>query len=102
MQDYGWVAEVQDRAYGRQNELIYGLLDFTGVLRIQLEFYESPRSLRVFLGVVFACLLLLTTSFLCPYAGPSYSIALTIGHFGGTSILSLHTSLDDIKLTLRQ
>jgi hypothetical protein len=40
--------------YGRQNELIYGLFGFTGVLRIHLEFYGSLRSLRVFLGVASA------------------------------------------------
>jgi hypothetical protein len=48
------VAKVQGRAYGRQNELIYGLLGFTGVLRVQLEFYRSLCSLQVFLGVVSA------------------------------------------------
>jgi hypothetical protein len=47
-QDYGWVAKVQDRVYGRQDELNYGLLGFTGVLRVQTEFYGS------FLGVVSA------------------------------------------------
>jgi hypothetical protein len=52
--DYGWVAKVQDRVYGRQNELIYGLLGFTGVLRVHLGFYGSLRSLRVFWGVVSA------------------------------------------------
>jgi hypothetical protein len=30
------------------------------------------------------CLLLLATPFLCPYAGPTYSIVLTIVHFDGT------------------
>ena len=48
------MAKVQDRVYGRQNELIYGLLDFTGVLRVHLGFYRSLRSLQVFLGVVSA------------------------------------------------
>jgi hypothetical protein len=38
------------------------------------------------------CLLSSATSFLCPYAGPTYSIVLTIVHFDGTSILSLHTT----------
>jgi hypothetical protein len=36
-------------------------------------------------------LLPLATLFLCPYAGPIYSIVLTIVHPDGTSILSLHT-----------
>jgi hypothetical protein len=53
-QDYGWVAKVQDRVYGRQNESIYGRLGFTDVLRIQIEFYGSLRSLRAILGVVSA------------------------------------------------
>jgi hypothetical protein len=35
------VAKVQDRAYGRQNELIYRLLGFTGVLWMHLGFYGS-------------------------------------------------------------
>src|ERR1700716_3395332 len=45
-QDYGWVVKVQDRVYGRRNELIYRRLDFTGV------FPGTFWSLRVFLGVV--------------------------------------------------
>jgi hypothetical protein len=48
------VAKVHDRVYGRLNELIYGLLDFTGVLQMHIGFYRSLRSLRVFLGVVSA------------------------------------------------
>ena len=49
------MAKVQDRVvYGRQNESIYGLLGFTDVLRIQIEFNGSLRSLRVILGVVSA------------------------------------------------
>jgi hypothetical protein len=48
------VAKVQDRVYGRQSELIYGLLGFTGVLRMHLGFYGSLRSLQFFLGVVSA------------------------------------------------
>jgi hypothetical protein len=48
------VAKVQDRIYRRQNELVYGLLGFTGILRVHLGFYGSLRSLWVFLGVVFA------------------------------------------------
>jgi hypothetical protein len=38
-QDYGWAVKIQDRVYRRQNELIYGLLGSTGILRVQLEFY---------------------------------------------------------------
>jgi hypothetical protein len=41
----------------------------------------------LFLGVVFA----LPTVFAL-YAGLTYSIVLTIVHFDGTSILSLHTT----------
>jgi hypothetical protein len=40
--------------YGRQNELIYGLLDSTGVLRVHIQFYGPLCSLQVFLGVVSA------------------------------------------------
>ena len=53
-EDYSQVAKVQVKAYRRRNELIYRLLDFTGVLRVHLGFYRSLSSLRVFLGVVFA------------------------------------------------
>jgi hypothetical protein len=53
-QDYGWVAKVQDRVYGRQNDLIYGLLDSTGVIQVHIQFYGPLRSLQVFLGVVSA------------------------------------------------
>ena len=78
------MAKVQDRAYGRQNELIYGLLDFTGVLRVHLGFYGS------FWVLFLLCLLPPATLFLCLYARPTYSIVLTIVHSDGTSILSLH------------
>jgi hypothetical protein len=42
--------------------------------------------------VVLSLLLLLLPEmlFLCPYAGPTYSIVLTIVHSDGISILSLH------------
>ena len=52
--DYSQVVKVQDRVYGRQNELICGLLGFAGVLRVHIRFYGSLRSLWVFLGVVSA------------------------------------------------
>jgi hypothetical protein len=48
------VAKVQDRAYGRQNELIYGPLGFTGVLQAHIRFYGFLHSLQVFCGVVSA------------------------------------------------
>jgi hypothetical protein len=54
--------------YRQQNELIYRLLDFTGVLRIHLGPYGSLRSSQVFvLGVVFA----LPTAFACTLALPT-------------------------------
>jgi hypothetical protein len=45
------VAKVEDRVYGRPNELIYGPLGSIGASRVHLGFYRSLRSLRVFLGV---------------------------------------------------
>ena len=72
--------------YGRLNELIYGLLDSTGVLRMFLGSYGSLRSLRGFLVVVLLCLLLSATPFLCLYAGPTHSIVLTIVHFDSTPL----------------
>jgi hypothetical protein len=45
-------------------------------------------------------LLLPETLFLCPYAGPTYFIVLTIVHADGTSILSLHTLLTKQTLKL--
>jgi hypothetical protein len=50
-----------------------------------------------FLGVVFA--LPTAAGYIpCLYAGPTYSIVLTIVHFDGTSILSLHTILEALVL----
>jgi hypothetical protein len=49
--------------------------------------YRYDQVCRLFLGVVFA----LPTVFAL-YAGLTYSIILTIVHYDGTSILSLHNS----------
>jgi len=46
---------------------------------------------RSFWVLSLPCLLPPATLFLCPYAGPTYSIVLTIVHYDGTSTLSLHT-----------
>jgi hypothetical protein len=48
------VAKVEDRVYGRPDELIYGPLGSIGASRVHLGFYGSLRSLQVFLGVVSA------------------------------------------------
>jgi hypothetical protein len=53
--------------------------DISWILRIRLS-----------LQVVFGCCLCFAYC-LCLYAGLTYSIVLTIVHFDGTSILSLHT-----------
>jgi hypothetical protein len=53
-------------------------IEFTGVL------YKS--------FCVLSLLLLLATLFLCPYAGPTYSIIMTIVQTDGTSTLSLHNN----------
>jgi hypothetical protein len=53
--------------------------------------YRYDQVCKLFLGVVFA---LLTVFAL--YAGLTYSIVLTIVHYDGTSILSLHTVLTRI------
>jgi hypothetical protein len=60
------VAKVQDRAYGRQDELIYGLLDSTDGLRVHIQFYGSLLSLLVFLGVVSAIVTALARTLALP------------------------------------
>jgi hypothetical protein len=68
--DYGWVAKVLDRAYERQNGLIYRRLGFIGILRMHIGSYGSLCSLRVFWVLSLLCLLLLLTmSVLCLYEG---------------------------------
>ena len=80
-----------------QNELIYGLLDFTDDLRVHIQFYGSLRSLQVFLGVVSA----FATAFARTLA---LHTPLTIVHYDGTSTLSLHNIgfilLKNIKILL--
>jgi hypothetical protein len=99
--DHGWVAKVWDRVYRQQNELIYGLLGFTGALRALYGCILDSTGLFVLYGSFWVlsllCLLPPITSFLCPYAGPTYSIVLTIVHFDGTSILSLYSTCCDLR-----
>ena len=76
--------------FGQHNELIYKLLDFTGVLRIHLGFYKSLSSLQVFLGVVFALPTTTANAIALPTRWP-YSIVLTIVHIDG--ILSYPSTL---------
>jgi hypothetical protein len=66
----------------------------TGCFTDTTEIHGSFRSLRVFLGVVSTA----ADYVLCLYASPIYSIALTIVHFDGTSILSLHNTFTLLKL----
>ena len=69
------------------NALIYGLLDFTGVLQVRIQLY------RLFAGLFLGVLPTATDYVLPSPVRWLYSIVLTIVHFDGTSIASLHNTI---------
>ena len=84
------MAKVYDKVYRQENDLIYRLLGFRGVLRVHLRFYRSFRSLQVYLGVVFALPTVTGDAILLPIRWPHLLYCLDDRAHRRHTILSLY------------